>query len=74
MSQIRGNTLRGRETAEALAAAAAARAREHESAAASLNPALQALKEQIQKAKHAASSVSIKQNCCHMNLYLYHFD
>ncbi|XP_039764528.1 laminin subunit alpha-1 [Pararge aegeria] len=59
VSQIRGNALRGTEVAEALAAAAAARAKEHQTAAASLNPALQALREQIQRAKHAASSISV---------------
>lgn len=58
MSQIRGNTVRGAELAEALAAAAAARAREHAAAASTMDPALQALKDKIAKAKHAAQSVS----------------
>ncbi|KAL0848796.1 hypothetical protein ABMA28_013221 [Loxostege sticticalis] len=59
VSQIRGNTVRGAELAEALAAAAAARAREHAAAARTMDPALQALKDKIAKAKHAAQSISV---------------
>ncbi|XP_072936563.1 laminin subunit alpha-1-like [Epargyreus clarus] len=59
VSQIRGNTLRGTEVSEALAAAAAARAREHTAAAASLDPALRALRERVLRAKHAAGTISI---------------
>lgn len=58
MSQIRGNTVRGEETAEALATAAAARARQHDAAAATLSPALRALRDKVMRAKHAADSVS----------------
>lgn len=44
--------------AEALAAAAQARALEHDAAARSLQPALRALREQVLRARHAATTVS----------------
>ncbi|KAI8427367.1 hypothetical protein MSG28_001930, partial [Choristoneura fumiferana] len=56
VSQIRGNMLRGAETAEALAAAAAARARDHETASNAMRPSLSALADKIARAKHAADS------------------
>ncbi|XP_073967675.1 laminin subunit alpha-1-like [Choristoneura fumiferana] len=56
ISQIRGNMLRGAETAEALAAAAAARARDHETASNAMRPSLSALADKIARAKHAADS------------------
>ncbi|XP_049867060.1 laminin subunit alpha-2 [Pectinophora gossypiella] len=59
VSQIRGNTVRGAEVAEALAAAAAARAREHDAASVSVSPALRALKDKIARARHAADSISV---------------
>ncbi|XP_068621214.1 laminin subunit alpha-1 [Battus philenor] len=59
VSQIRGNTLRGAEVAEALAAAAAARAREHSAAASALDPALASLKQRVARARHAAGSISV---------------
>ncbi|KOB71165.1 Uncharacterized protein OBRU01_13791, partial [Operophtera brumata] len=59
VSQIRGNTVRGAETAEALATAAAARARQHDAAAATLSPALRALRDKVLRAKHAADSISV---------------
>ncbi|XP_075991835.1 wing blister isoform X2 [Anticarsia gemmatalis] len=59
VSQIRGNTVRGAETADALAAAAAARARQHAAAASTLNPALAALRDKVAKARHAAESISV---------------
>ncbi|RVE48386.1 hypothetical protein evm_006947 [Chilo suppressalis] len=57
VSQIRGNTLRGSELAEALAAAAAARAREHAAAQGTISPALSALRDKVARAKHAAHSI-----------------
>ncbi|XP_041979492.1 laminin subunit alpha-3-like [Aricia agestis] len=59
VSQIRGNTLRGAEVSEALAAAAAARAREHAAAARSLGPAARDLRTRIQQAKDAAATISV---------------
>ncbi|CAG4991454.1 unnamed protein product [Colias eurytheme] len=59
VSQIRGNTLRGAEVSEALAAAAAARAREHSAASAALEPALRALRERVERARHAASTITV---------------
>lgn len=59
MSQIRGNTVRGRELAEALAAAARARAIEQGAARAALAPALAALRAQVARARHAADSVTL---------------
>ncbi|CAK1549560.1 unnamed protein product [Leptosia nina] len=59
VSQIRGNTLRGAEVSEALAAAAAARAREHSAASASLEPALRSLRERVERARHAASTITV---------------
>ncbi|XP_064075982.1 laminin subunit alpha-1 [Vanessa tameamea] len=59
VSQIRGNTLRGREVSEALAAAAGARAREHTAAAHVLDPALRALREQVERARHAATTITV---------------
>ncbi|VVD05613.1 unnamed protein product [Leptidea sinapis] len=47
------------EVSESLRAAAAARAREHERAAASLEPALRALRDRVQRALHAASTVTV---------------
>ncbi|CAG5048108.1 unnamed protein product [Parnassius apollo] len=59
VSQIRGNTIRGAEVAEALAAAAAARAREHQLAAAVLDAPLAALRHRAARARHAAASISV---------------
>ncbi|KAI5635987.1 laminin G domain-containing protein [Phthorimaea operculella] len=59
VSQIRGNTVRAAEVAEALAAAAAARAREHDVAKTTLSPAMMALRDKIARAKHAADSISV---------------
>ncbi|CAK1603621.1 unnamed protein product [Parnassius mnemosyne] len=59
VSQIRGNTIRGAEVAEALAAAAAARAREHQVAAAALDAPLAALRHRAARARHAAASISV---------------
>ncbi|XP_026738306.1 laminin subunit alpha-1-like, partial [Trichoplusia ni] len=59
VSQIRGNTVRGAETAAALAGAAAARARQHEHAARTLAPAVRALRDQVLKARHAAEAISV---------------
>ncbi|XP_045515231.1 laminin subunit alpha-1 isoform X2 [Pieris brassicae] len=59
VSQIRGNTLRGAEVSEALAAAAAARAREHSAASASLEPALRSLRERVERARHAAGTITV---------------
>nr|XP_049708408.1 laminin subunit alpha-1 [Helicoverpa armigera] len=59
VSQIRGNTVRGAETAAALAAAAAARARQHAAASATLAPALLALQHQVERARHAAHTISV---------------
>lgn len=47
---------------EALAAAAAARAREHTTASASLEPALRSLRERVERARHAAGTVSTFSN------------
>lgn len=63
MSQIRGNTDRGREVAAALAAAGAARAREHAAAATILSPALKRLHSGILQAQHAAATVSSHFQC-----------
>ncbi|XP_047041515.1 laminin subunit alpha-1-like [Helicoverpa zea] len=65
VSQIRGNTVRGAETAAALAAAAAARARQHAAASATLAPALLALQHQVERARHAAHTVSSVYMCYH---------
>ncbi|XP_061379354.1 laminin subunit alpha lam-3 isoform X1 [Danaus plexippus] len=59
VSQIRGNTDRGREVAAALAAAGAARAREHAAAATILSPALKRLHSGILQAQHAAATISV---------------
>ncbi|XP_028025278.1 laminin subunit alpha-2 [Bombyx mandarina] len=59
VSQIRGNTARGAEVADALAAAAAARARQHRRADRTLRPALAALRDNIERARHAADSISV---------------
>lgn len=59
MSQIRGNSLRAKEVADALHDAASARAREHLAADGSLGPSTAQLRDNIAKARHAADTVRI---------------
>lgn len=59
VSQIRGNTVRGAETADALASAAEARARQHAAAAVTLSPVLTTLRDKVLRARHAAESISV---------------
>ncbi|KAF9819861.1 hypothetical protein SFRURICE_004215 [Spodoptera frugiperda] len=59
VSQIRSNTVRGAETAGALADAARARAQQQLAARAVLRPALTLLQHKLARARHAADTISV---------------